>query len=321
MDSTLSQESQESNRAVWELPDDETEWEDLWQNWEKRKEEDDLIYHIERGRLGLNVGMDNGLPALSQHTYGTHRGRYYLIGAESGTGKTSVSDFMFLYKMWLYCRAKGIRLYIKYFSFELSKSEKKAKWISMFLFHLYRLSVPSDYIMGRIPGVLVSDEHMKMVLKAYSAVEDMMSCVEIYDSPIHPTGLLTRLIEDHYANIGTITRDAPKEGKKGFIRGYKLKDPMAVTVVVVDHMALAHSEKDCTTTKQIIDKLSMYFVHLRNIFGTTVCAVQQFNTDMTASQRERKKDQAVLVPQRVDFGDSKYTYRDFTNTYCVCHRN
>jgi hypothetical protein len=70
------------------------------------------------------------------------------------------------------------------------------------------------------------------------------------------------------------------------------------------------------TLKGAMDKLSRYFVILRNQFNCTVIAIQQFSTDLMAAKREKalsatgSKQSVMIAPQRLDFGDSKTTFRD-----------
>ena len=62
--------------------------------------------------------------------------------------------------------------------------------------------------------------------------------------------------------------------------------------------------------KQTMDLWSKYIVTLRNIFGLTFIGIQQFNTEMTTYHRMNKKGDGLIAPQRIDFGDSRYTFRD-----------
>ena len=298
-------------KVTYQIPDEEVEWEELEAQWKDQTEDNGFISQIKRGMAGMNEGFDNGLKTINTHIHGTHRGRIILVGADSGVGKTTLCDFMYLYSLWLSAKQKKIKLYIKYFSFELSETEKKAKWVCQWIKHMYKIDLSTDYIMGRIPGVLLQGEHFKMVMRAYGVVEELMRDMTFIDHMLHPTGMLNKLVEEHYEKIGTVIRDVPKEGKKkGMIRSFIPKDPTALTVVITDHLALINVEGGATTTKQIMDRWSMYSVQLRNIFHTTLIQIQQFSTSMMSAYREQKKSEAAIAPQRLDFGDSSYTYRD-----------
>jgi hypothetical protein len=182
-------------RQIWEVPEEEVEWAELEKDWEHRKEEDSFVQAVERGRQGLAVGLDNGLKTINTYLHGTHRGRYYLVAAESGVGKTTLTDFSFLYSLWKACKKAGIRLFIKYYSFELWATEKKAKWVAQCIKKVYNLDLPTDYIMGRIPGLLPTDEHVKLIMRGYEMVLEMMKDIELCDAPLHPTGMLNRILD------------------------------------------------------------------------------------------------------------------------------
>lgn len=306
---TESSTSSDSAKVIWEIPDDETQWDEEFKRWNERKD-DGFMAQVHAGREGLNEGLGNGLERVNTFIHGTHRGRYILIGADSGVGKTTLCDFMYLYSLWRAAKMRGIKIYFKYFSFEISAAEKKARWVCQWIRAKYRIDLATDYIMGRIAGLRLTDEHLKMVVRAYAIVEEMLKDIVIIDTMLHPTGILNVLIEDHFEKIGKVIRDTPKEGKtKGMIRGFKPNDPTAMTVAIIDHGALVNVEKGCTTTKQIMDRLSMYLVQGRNLFGLTSIFIQQFSTNMMNAYREKKSETAIS-PQRLDFGDSSYTFRD-----------
>lgn len=280
-------------------------------DWEKLPP-NHFIHQVERGRLGFNIGMDNGMPALSKYIYGTHRARYYLLGSDSGVGKTTIADFMFVLKAWAWCKAFARKLHIVYYSFEISKQEKSARWVSFFIQLVYGVDIPSDYILGRITGMMVSDKHMAMVREGYRFVEEIMSGVIFVEDPVNPTRMFHNMVEEHYEKLGTVHRGPAREAKKkGPIRGYTPKPGTEedITMIVCDHLALAMNEQGFDT-KQTMDLWSKYTVALRNIFGTTAVYIQQFNTEITSVFRTMKKGEGLLAPQRIDFGDSRYTFRD-----------
>lgn len=295
------------SKEIWELTDEEVEWEELEKKWTDSG--DSFVELVNRGKAGDNVGMANGLTNINKYLHGTHKGRYILIGADSGCFKTTLVDFMYLYSLWMDCRRKGIKLYIKYFSYELSGAEKKAKWACQWIKAMYNLDLPVDYITGR-EGV-PSEVHFKLIKRAHAVIEEVMKDMVLIEHLLHPTGMLNVLVEDHYEKIGEVIRDKPKPGKKkGMIRSYKPNDPTDMTIAIVDHVSLINVEGGASTTKQIIDRWSMYCIQLRNIFQTTLINVQQFSTDMMSAYREQKKSEAAIAPQRLDFSESKFTYRD-----------
>lgn len=278
----------------------------------KLLEDNHFIKTVEAARNGSNVGIGNGMPRLSQWIYGTHKARYYLLGADSGAGKTTLSDFMFALSAYQYCKKHKRKLYIIYYSFEVSKQEKKARWVSYYIHKIFNRDIPSDYIMGRIPGMMVSDKDMECIRRAYVVVEQIFEAMIFVEDPQNPTNMLHAMVEGHYESIGTVLRHKsidPK--KKGRIYAFKPKneeEANAVTIKICDHLALSGTERGFDT-KQTMDLWSKYDVFLRNLFGTTIVNIQQFNTEMVNLQRTMKKGE-VPHPQRIDFGDSRYTFRD-----------
>ena len=92
----------------------------LWSSWEEQ-DYNSFIYQVQSGRKGMNAGLGNGLQRINRYIYGTQRGRYYLIGADSSVGKTTLADYMFVLSTWADAKAKGIPIKIYYCSFEMSK--------------------------------------------------------------------------------------------------------------------------------------------------------------------------------------------------------
>jgi hypothetical protein len=289
-------------------------WDDLWEE-RLRKEnepEDAFIAEVRRGMKGQNVGIEDGMGRINQYLYGIHRARYYLVGADSGVGKSTRSDFRMI-NLWETCSKRGIPLDIFYYSFEMSKTSKIANWVASFIYRIYGIEMPADYILGRIDKNVPSNTDLKYIKVAYGMVRKMMENMYFMEGTIHPTGLLSNLIDRYYdtPEIGTILRGPSTEkNKKGPIIGFRARDPQRMTFLMIDHLALGHQEKGLVSIKDVIDKFSLYFVQLRNLMGTTIQAIQQFNAELLASSRLNRKTEEALIPQRLDFGDSKYTYRD-----------
>lgn len=293
--------------------------EERWNEWQK-EHPNSFIHQVQKGRLGHNKGMHNGMVAINNYIYGTHKARYYLIGADSGVGKTTVSDFMFVLRAWESAKEQGRNISIFYCSFEISKLAKQAKWCSYYIFMKHGIELPSEYILGSIEGKYLSDDEMRKVKEAYVKIELIMKDIIFLEDAVHPTAIFEGLISSHYEKVGTVERtpvsaEDRKKGKKGFIKGYTPNNPEDICLLVVDHLALVGTEMGLDL-KRSIDKLSRYFVILRNMFSTTVIAIQQFSTDLLQAKRDKAlsatgaKQSSMITPNRLDFGDSKTTYRD-----------
>src|SRR6187431_1115063 len=149
----------------------------LWEELESNH----FIRMVEQGRLGKNVGWGNGFKRLNNHLHGTHRGRYYLIGADSGVGKTTYADFSYLLEQYEYAKAHGKKWYCRYYSFELSKTEKIARWVSYYIARKFGRVYPSNYILGRIDGHLPTAEDMHYIRAGYAYVHEMMKHMTIIE--------------------------------------------------------------------------------------------------------------------------------------------
>lgn len=279
-----------------------------WDNWEQLPG-NSFVHQVQRGRMGKNVGLRNGLYHINNYLYGTHKARYYLIAADSGVGKTTLADFMFVLQGYKSAKAANRPFKVFYLSFEIARADKIARWASYYVFQTYKIRLPSDYILGRIEGMLLSDEDHKKVKEAYKLIEQMFSeCVIFIDMMMTPDMIFHSVIEGHFEKRGKVVRDA----KSGQVMSFIPDDPDYTTMIVVDHIALTDSDKG-ERTKETMDNLSRHFVVLRNIFQSTILAIQQFSTDMLAANRAmhtKKTGVASIAPTRLDFGDSKSTYRD-----------
>lgn len=288
--------------------------------WEMYTKPDPLkpnrfLEEVKRGMTGQNIGLENGLTTINRYTYGTHQARYYLLGADSSVGKTTIADFMFVLKAWESAKKLGRPLKIFYCSFEVGRVDKIARWVSYYIFAKFGIRLPSDYIIGRITGKLVTGEHLKLILQAYEDITEIMKDIVFVDHVIHPTMIFEDLITEHFEPNGVVTRaplseeDQAKGRKKGYVIGYKPNDPNMMTILVIDHLALTGSEQKLDT-KGVMDRMSKYCIVLRNMFHCTLCMIQQFSTDLMSFYRSQKTSPQAIAPQRVDFGDSKATFRD-----------
>ena len=272
---------------------------------------------VKAGQSGQNIGLDNGLTKINDYLYGTHNGRYYLFGAESGVGKTTIGDFMFTLSAWRSAKAGKRPIRIFYFSFEVGRTDKIARWVSQIIFARKGKRLPSDYILGRISGHTVSPEDYKDIQEASAEVDEMMQDISFVERTMTPTQVYELMLA-FYAKNGELKRQelSEKELKSGKVPEVISWVPSAgmakaSVIMVMDHLGLIDEEPG-RSLKVSMDLMSKKCVALKNQFGTIIVMIQQFATEMLQANRaaQVKKNVMLLTPNRLDFGDSKAPYRD-----------
>lgn len=249
--------------------------------------------------------------------FGIHQATYTLIGADSGVGKSSLANYVYVLEAYNQALITGKRFKIFYYSFEISEEVLIMKWLTYVVKVQHDVDLHVDYIQGRIKGMELSDEHNEMVDEALDYVHQMLKIITIFDTPRNPTAIFHQMI-DYAEESGKVERteqvDKKRKDKDGkpkkttYITGFTPNDPEEIVEIIIDHVALSTPEQGMNI-KETIDLLSKYMVFGRNRFGYSPLLIQQFNSEMQSVER-RKFKAAALAPQRMDFGDSKYTYRD-----------
>lgn len=278
---------------------------------------DSFLLRVKKGKEGKNLGVPISLWNIDRYLHGVQRSRYYLIGADSGVGKTTLANFVFLLELWRKAKETGKQFRALYYSFEIAGEEQIAGWCSYFVSVLRDESIPTDYILGYIQGNTISDEHLEMVEEALVMIKEMLKWVTIHDTPKNPTAIYHDMV-DLAEELGTVNRETKenrrvldkngKPTKTTHIVSFNPDDEDLDVYIIMDHVALCMPEAGLSA-KATIDRMSSYFVFCRNKFKFSMVIIQQFNTEMQTVER-RKFSQAAFAPQRGDFGDSKYTFRD-----------
>ena len=280
-----------------------------------------FIKDVDRGRLGKNDGLSNGLGSINRYIYNTQRARYYLLGGESGTGKTTLADSMFLFSPYFQMKEaqlEGINLDINwnYYSFEQGIQAKRTSWASKLMYRKYQIRLPGAYLLGKGQN-RISDEHYEYCKVIDKELEELFDTINMVDEPIGPNKFATELYK-YAAKHGKFIKKpvyddkgeqkVDKAGKKVYeVTGWVPNNPDAYHIFIMDHIAYAKLE--LATLKQNIDAISRWCVYFRERCGFTFAIIQQFNTELASIERQKFKKNAI-APQRVDFGDSRYTYQD-----------
>ena len=271
---------------------------------------DGVMNEVERGREGLNVGLPMGFERLVKYLPNIQQSTYYLVGAGTKVGKTTLADDCFLYNPYDFLQTNDseITLDIDYFSYEIEKKVKIVKGVGRRLWKDHNVIADVNTILSRGQNYC-SDELYNLVRTYRDYFEGLEDVLTIHDMPEHPTGMNKYLL-DKARKHGEIEYEIIGQNEYGGditkFKSYKPHDPNRYWIILIDHIALMKAERNFNT-KQNIDKMSQYLVSLRNNFNAIPVVIQQLAFDSESDDRFKA---GRLTPQIKDFGDSKYTTRD-----------
>ena len=261
-----------------------------------------LNNEVEKGLNDFNRGIPMGFDRLTRYV-GIRKGMYYLIGGNTGSGKTSFIDDAFVLNPvdWAMSKegiASGIKVKVWYRSMERSRTYKMAKWVSRKIFLDQGIIIPVGKILGWNEK-MTKDEH-DLFLHYKDYVEQLSEIVTIIDGPENPVGIAKEL--KTYAEENGEIKQLDKWNKI-----YVPNDPTQITMVVVDHIGLLKTTKDQPTKKDAIDKMSDELRYARDFYGYSPVVVSQFNRSISNPSRIKNGD---VEPQLEDFADSSSTQND-----------
>ena len=263
-------------------------------------------YH-KRGIQGKNIGIPlTGLRKLGMFTSDLQKSRYWLVGGESSTGKTSFVDEFFVLQVldWYYKEGKklGFKVSIIYNSMERNYIYKLSKWTAWKLYMDTGLLVSSESMSGHNSQFIGIDEEItkehEIIAQHGELLESYIDFFNpilkddllLYDEATGPTGIFKRC-----------TQFAFKHGKKRekqYGWDYEYNHPLHYVIIVNDHVGKIKSESNLTNDKQILDKHAEYQGILREKYLFIPIDIYQFNRSISDSQRKANGD---MFPTLADF--------------------
>ena len=255
---------------------------------------------------------------------GIEQGKYYLVSGNEKSGKSQISDFLFMLHplMYAFNNPDKLKLKILYFSLEMSKAEKYDQmtcfWLYMHSHGKIRIdtkilnSLNSESpLSSEVLGLLESQEYSRF----FDFVEDN---VIFYESIGNPTGInkeCIRFAESRgrytYKNMDWQIKDPitgeQKVEKRQVIDEFIKDDKEEYWIVITDHLSLLSTEKGEDLRETIGRFSSNYCVRLRNIYKFTVVNIQQQSA--TAQDNESFKLDR-LAPSPANLAENKSTKND-----------
>ena len=295
-----------------------------------------ILTEIQRGIRGYNVGLDLGLPKLNQDLGGIQKGESYALGGERKAGKTAYADQVFVLSPFLLNPNANVEWI--YFSFEIDRIRKQAKYISYFLWKDYNIDVSDKYILGRAKNadgsaIIVTPEHyskIKLVYDKYivplfgiyndNGQQVTKGKIDFIEERNNPTGIRNYLMNYAEENGKFIrepyfTKEKGQKVKRERIIGYKENDSSLYTIIVIDHVRALRMERGFQM-KQNIDKVSEYHVWLRNMCKFTFVIISHLNRSSNDLERLKFMGDG-FYPTADMFKDSGNLAEDCTHVLTV----
>lgn len=253
----------------------------------------ELYKKIEDGRKGCNVGIPSGFPKLDKYIYGIQRKFLTTIIADSGSGKSSLALFMYVYMPLKYALSHPeTPVDILYLSFEMEKSVLLAKLLSLYIADRYQKDLSYAEILSL--GDIISEENLSIVYEAKEWLYRVDEKLTIYDKPLNALGVfnIIRTWTEYFGHY----EETEKDGEV-----YIKNNTSQYLICVMDHCKLLINSG--SGTKYEIDQCAKYFVILRNQCGLTLCAVQQANRQFKSMDRRNSEHSYLELQDAQDTAD------------------
>lgn len=237
-----------------------------------------LLNQINIGREGKNVGYSMGLPKLESVIDGVTANTYTLVFSPSGTGKSSLALYAFIYRP-LMEHLDDDNFKVFYASLEMSADLLFAKLLCMYIFETYGIELSTKELLSKKQGFILDDECYKIVQECIPWLQKVESKVTIYDKGMNAEVLYSLLMAD-LQEMGTFSETDHR-------KIYTPNNPDLIYLVVIDHLSLIRPNKG-RSLKEEMDLVSAYLVTLRNICRISPLVIMQANRDSAGMERRKQ---------------------------------
>lgn len=251
-----------------------------------------LLHQIDIGRSGEQWGYSMGLPKLEEIIDGVTRGVYTLVFSPTGSGKSSLALYSYVYRPLMEHLDDG-NFRVSYFSLEMSAEMIYAKLLSMYIFETYGIELSTKQLLSRKKNYRLSDEHYRIVKECEPWLKKVEKILTIYDKSLSAGSLYTILMKD-LENHG---RFEETSGRKI----YYPNNEKLIHLVVIDHLSLVRRSEG-RTLKEEMDLISSYLVTLRNMCKISPLVIMQANRNSTSMDRRKEGLNNLRIDDTKDTG-------------------
>ena len=256
-----------------------------------------VFNYIENGKKGNNIYVDFTLDKLNNYIK-IWKGRYYLIFALSGVGKSKFAYHQFIFNVI----DKQINhnfldwLKIDLYSLEISSSTVIGNAIIYYLKKYRNIVTDINQLFSyteKIPDKLYKETQRQELKEYIKEVEKYLNIEHILTF-----GKLKRNINTTLKELGNIKRN-----ERNDMIQFEPKTTRYLYEIVIDHISLT-SLIQGKSRYETIGIISKYLFYMRNIAGITPVIIQQVNPD----RKRELKD--TVSPNHEDLRDNKETFND-----------
>lgn len=283
------------------------------QNLEERKE------NAAQGNLN-NIPFP--FPRFRSDIPGIEKGRYYIVTGATKSAKTQFATYTFLYYPLLFAFKNPSKLRVKIFYYTLEETQEDIleRFMSFLLFQqtkgqmrYSRSDLSSANIDKRLPdGVLEKFDESPL-----SEILEFFQENVIFSNSTNPTGVWKQCKNFAEQNGTVYHREAKYVDEFGQTQvtteafdHFEPNDPNEYWIIFFDHVGLTTTEHG-KSLRETIQKLSEYFVLLKNRYKFIPVAIQQ--QAMFEDNDAFKMN--LLRPTIANLADNKATARDCD--YCL----
>ena len=255
---------------------------------------EEVLEEVNRGRNKLNAGDPMGLPKLERIIDGVVKSNYTLIISSSGSGKSSLALFSYVYCPVM-AHLDDDNYKVLFMSLEMSRTSMFIKLLSIYIFEKYGKILSYKQITSRKKDYVLDEESYKLVLSCKDWIDKVSSKIEFYDKNVNADAMYAILCK-RLEKMGTFTETETR-------KTYTPNNPNLTYVVVIDHIGLLRP-KTGRTLKQEIDLASSYLVTLREMCGISPVVVQQANREQGNQARLQAKQTSFTMNDAKDSGNT-----------------
>ncbi len=202
-----------------------------------------LYEKIKTNKKNKDEGKQNSIvfpfTRFSEMFPGWEKGKYYLLTANSGIGKTKLAKFLSITTVYEFIKSNPhLKYKIFYFALEETKEDFWLGVISTILYEKYQIDVSPSQLKS-LGKFNLEESVIQKISECEDIVTDMENYIEVIDHVSNPTGIYKH-VKRYFDNpeIGSDIQDINNTEAKG----YKYVDENLWVFIITDHISLLSQE-------------------------------------------------------------------------------